>query len=103
MAATSEADAAWFEAHPRRSHRLRPAIVDELPGIEAVLGGTWIAIRQLMPGFRSKMVFTPSEPPPDDEATAHACFDLGLKHTNKWLPQAQIDAHICAMSRGRRA
>jgi hypothetical protein len=105
MAAAREADAAWFEAHPRRSHRLRPAIVDELPGIdiEAVLGGTWIAIRQLMPGFRAKMVFTPSEPPADDEATAHAHFDLCLKHTNKWLPRSQIDAHIFAMSRGGRA
>jgi hypothetical protein len=29
----SAADAAWFEAHPMRSHRLRPAIVDEMPGI----------------------------------------------------------------------
>jgi hypothetical protein len=25
----SAADATWFEAHPKRSHRLRPAIADE--------------------------------------------------------------------------
>src|SRR5215469_6048033 len=52
----SEVDAAWFAANPQRTHRLRPAIADEAPGItvEAVIGGTWLAIRQVAPGLRIK-------------------------------------------------
>ncbi|MBV9825863.1 MAG: hypothetical protein JO001_09330 [Alphaproteobacteria bacterium] len=103
----SDGDAAWFAAHPDRSHRLRPAIINELPGISAadVAAGTWIAIRQLMPGFRIRTVFTPPSPPPDDESIAHALFDLAIeaqRSGNPHVPIGDILARADAMApRGR--
>jgi hypothetical protein len=43
-------------------------------GIEEVAGGIWIAVRQIQPGIRFKVPFTPREPPPGNEALAHAIF-----------------------------
>jgi hypothetical protein len=71
------ADAAWFEGHPRRSHRLRPAVPHELPGLTTdMAAGSWFVVRQVAPGVRIKMIFTPPAPPPDSEEIGHAMFDL---------------------------
>lgn len=78
-------DAAWFERHPKRSHRLRPVIGDEAE----VSGFTFstempsrhelqILVRQVEPGKRMRLPFGRNldVPIPDDEAVLHALFDV---------------------------
>lgn len=100
-------DAAWFEARPRRSHRTRPAIPHELPGLTAEMAeGTWIAVRQVLPGLRLRQIFTPPGPPPDVEAVAHALFDLITEHAvtgeREIMPEA-IRARVAMLAAGGRA
>jgi len=107
IARAREIDAAWFQAHPTRSHRLRRAIIGEMPGIdvEAVLGDTWVAVRQIKPGVRVKMPFTPptQDVPPESEALAHAIFDMCAKHAGRYAPQGELTRHVHALSHGGRA
>ena len=83
-------DAAWFTAHPRRSHRVR----DGFPGeFERASGGPvdFVVVRQIQPGLRIRAPFTLVECGADalgmmqalamrglndDEAAAHTLFDL---------------------------
>ena len=83
-------DAAWFTAHPRRSHRVR----DEFPGeFERASGGPvdFVVVRQIKPGQRIRVPFTLVECGADalgmmqalamrglndDEAAAHTLFDM---------------------------
>ncbi|MDR7155249.1 hypothetical protein J2W40_002071 [Sphingobium xenophagum] len=78
-------DAAWFESHPDRSHRLRPLIGDE-----AQISGfsnnfampdrhvMQILVRQVEPGKRMRLPFGRNldESIPDDETVLHALFDI---------------------------
>ena len=84
-------DAAWFTAHPRRSHRVR----DGFPGeFERASGGPvdFVVVRQIQPGLRIRASFTLAECgadalgmmqalalralDDDDEAAAHTLFDM---------------------------
>lgn len=62
MEAASETDRVWFEAHPRRSYRVRPHIPGEWPpGSMATPLRGWCAytvVRQVMPGFRVRRSFS---------------------------------------------
>jgi hypothetical protein len=70
-------DDARFAPWPALLHRLRPAVPWELPGLSPEIAlRAWMAIRRIEPGPRVKKVFTPPSPPPDNEAIAHALFDL---------------------------
>jgi hypothetical protein len=78
-------DAAWFDAHPDRSHRLR-----ELIGDEAAVSGfrmeqqmperheMQVLVRQIEPGKRARLPFGRNldVPIPDDETVLHALFDI---------------------------
>ena len=75
VADASAADAAWFAAHPQRSHRIRPAMARELPGLDDDVADVWICIRQAAPGLRFRSVFTDYGTPLDSEAFGHAMFD----------------------------
>jgi hypothetical protein len=78
-------DAAWFEAHPDRSHRLRSLLGDEASasGFSA-LGAMpdrhemQILVRQVEPGKRMRLPFGRNldVPIPDDEPVLHALFDI---------------------------
>ncbi len=78
-------DAAWFQAHPDRAHRLRPLLKGELESFPAAAVPTalpsdheiQIVIRQVEPGQRIRMPFgrNLATPIPDIEAVTHALFD----------------------------
>ncbi|WHU03665.1 hypothetical protein [Sphingomonas sp. NIBR02145] len=78
-------DAAWFENHPTRSHRLRPLIGDEAE-VSGFTHSTLmplrhemqILVRQVEPGKRMRLSFGRNldVPIPDDEEVLHALFDL---------------------------
>lgn len=78
-------DAAWFKAHPQRSHRQRALLEGEAdsfpPGLfeEAlpVDHEIQVIIRQIEPGRRARLPFgrNLAMPIPDDEAILHALFD----------------------------
>lgn len=73
-------DAAWFERHRRRTHRIRPAFPGEVEG-EPPAGRIWLkVVRQLRPGIRLRCtVFcNPHAPLPNDEAVAHGLFDVAV-------------------------
>jgi sRNA-binding protein len=84
-----DADARWFELHPRRSHRARAAHPGEriaakddyeLPPDHEVL----MLIRQVEPGKRMKLAYampTKLLPMPDEEELIHAMFDLVARGT----------------------
>lgn len=95
----SESDARWFEQHPNRAHRLRPAFRGEMRG------DGWIAIRQIQPGLRIRAQFWPVGVPPLDEATAHSVFDLVIecKGTGRFVPPAEIRRRADMLDRGGRA
>lgn len=60
------ADAAWFAQHPKRRHRLRPALPGEAEA------GAWIAAGTVAEGVRVRVSFIPPEPPPPGEAPEDA-------------------------------
>ena len=61
----SEADRLWFKAHPDRSHRLRPALVGECPGVTAE---HLIVVCQVVPGLRFRRPLRCWTPLPPGEA-----------------------------------
>jgi hypothetical protein len=80
-------DRDWFERNPTRAHRVRmpfPGEVDEFPAEahekEAPAGRALIIlVRQFEPGYRSRAGFYLNSrllPVPDDEAVAHALFEV---------------------------
>ena len=79
-------DAEWFARHPDRSHRIRLAHPGEAADVarhaapeDCVL---IMLLRQVAPGSRIKTGFFLVEalwPAPDDEAFAHAFFDLVVR------------------------
>ncbi|GEM_PF-3389268 len=78
-------DAAWFEANPTRSHRLRPLLDGEREAMptERAFGPMpaghelQVVVRQVEPGQRIRSFFgrNLAVPIPDDEAVIHALFD----------------------------
>jgi len=78
-------DAAWFEANPTRSHRLRPLLEGEREAMpperasEPMPEGheLQVVVRQVEPGQRIRSFFgrNLAVPIPDDEAVIHALFD----------------------------
>jgi hypothetical protein len=79
-------DAAWFEANPTRSHRLRPILAGEA---EQLFDGSsvpvlppgheyQVLVRQVQPGNRLRLPFGLNLEIhiPDVEAVAHALFDV---------------------------
>ena len=85
-AAWKDADRAWFEQHPTRSHRIRPAHPGEAADVAwhtAPEGCVLVVVvRQVEPGLRIKQKFFFHEelwPAPDDETIAHALFDLNAR------------------------
>jgi hypothetical protein len=79
-------DRRWFEAHPQRAHRLRPPLPGEIDGTPLAdlaknhAGAAVVmTIRQVRPGERMRgglCVDVGMLPMPDNEAFAHALFDL---------------------------
>jgi hypothetical protein len=77
-------DAAWFEAHPDRAHRLRAMAAGEAPTLlrdpaDLPPGHAWrVLVRQVAPGRRVRLAvgWDPGLPIPDAEAIVHALFDL---------------------------
>jgi len=65
-------DREWFASNPRRTHRVRLAHADEA----AVRGVRWVVVRQAQPGIRYRIGINLPFEPPDEEALAHALFDL---------------------------
>jgi hypothetical protein len=76
-------DREWFEQNPSRSHRARPPFPGKADkqGLAAPTGHALILlVRQVEPGRRIKTGFylnADLPPLPDDEATAHALFEVG--------------------------
>ena len=80
-----DADAAWFEQHPKRSHRARLVMPGEADkeAAEAPEGcELLLLIRQVEPGTRLKAGFymRASMPMPDDEMLAHVLFEVASGH-----------------------
>lgn len=95
-----EDDAAWFAAHPDRSHRMRPMFAGEFAKIEEELQNPpghhefQTLIRQLEPGKRIRTPFcrdTRTEIP-DLEPILHAMYDLVSKKsdTTRVVPVAEV-------------
>lgn len=78
-------DAAWFQAHPDRSHRLRPMFDGELDSMSTEVSALEIPknhrleilVRQIEPTKRIRTLFCRNieTPIPDIEQVIHALFD----------------------------
>jgi hypothetical protein len=64
----AELDKEWFKVNPHRSHRIRCAVADELPG---VVSGDYVVVRQLWRGLRLRWPFVADKPLPTGEAPEH--------------------------------
>jgi hypothetical protein len=83
-------DREWFRSHPYRSHRLRRAILGEVPGVTAQ---SYVVVRQVMPGIRMRCYFKTIGPLPSDEAPehiAHAMYDLIMTFPGSVLPLQEV-------------
>ena len=94
-------DSEWFRAHPRRSHRLRRAIVGEAP--QKVGPNTYIVVRQMMPGYYVRSFFDALVPLPEGDAPehiAHAFFDLLQEFPGGALHWGELAARMRAYETG---
>jgi hypothetical protein len=83
-------DREWFRSRPYRSHRLRRATPDELPGLSAE---AYIVVRQVAPGVRMRCSFEPIASLPLGEAPehiAHAMFDLIMESPGPLLSREEL-------------
>jgi hypothetical protein len=107
--AASKDDAAWFKAHPHRSHRLRQPHDVELretmaPAVTPASAIPYVVIRQVRPGHRLRLPIWSDIEMPDTEANGHALFDLSLKQTpGQPLPMIKIASRALEYARGGRA
>jgi hypothetical protein len=81
--AASEDDRLWFEAHPRRQHRIRPYRPGEGPPDhqmpEPRLGWRWfVVVRQIRAGVRMRLSFQAEGQPATGEHAASRIFQLVL-------------------------
>jgi hypothetical protein len=75
-------DRQWFEQNPGRTHRARMPFPDEIDKETPVGYAPVMLIRQVEPGSRLRSKFflhTSLLPLPDDEALAHALFDVAMQ------------------------
>jgi hypothetical protein len=104
--AASKDDAAWFKAHPHRSHRVRrprDVEVNETmpPAASTIL---YVVVRQVRPGHRIRMVIWSGMEVPDTEVFGHALFDLLHQHPpSQPVPMATVAALQLEYARGGRA
>lgn len=65
----------WFEQHPARTYRVRPALTGELPCMPPPSAGwSWIVVKQIQPGVRVRASFTTDAIVLDSEQRARALF-----------------------------
>jgi hypothetical protein len=72
-------DRAWFEGNPKRSHRVRMPFTDEFETKVPAGCALIILVRQVKPGTRVRHGFylnADMVPVPDNEAIAHALFEV---------------------------
>ena len=79
--AWKEDDREWFAQNPSRTHRLRLPFLGEFDGMAAEVRAGYeavVVVRQIEPGTRVRtFLYQPMAlSAPDDEAVAHAMFDL---------------------------
>jgi hypothetical protein len=77
-------DAAWFKAHPHRSHRIRRFNKIELqetvrPATASASSIPYTVVRQVRPGHRLQLSFWSAGELIDTEALGHALFVLLLE------------------------
>jgi hypothetical protein len=107
--AASEDDAAWFEAHPHRTHHVRRPHEIELSETRPPAGTPASAlpsviVRQVQPGFRLRMLIWSDIEVPDTEATGHALFDLLIAQPlRRSLSSATVAAVVLKYACGSRA
>jgi hypothetical protein len=107
--AASKDDAAWFKAHPHRSHRLRQPHDVELreaiaPTIAPASAIPYVVVRQVQPGCRLRLPIWSDIEMPDIEAIGHALFDLSVRQTpGQPLPMTKIASCAIEYARGGRA
>jgi hypothetical protein len=83
-------DIDWFRSHPNRSHRIRPGISGESPGIPPE---RYVVVRQVQPGVRLRQSFDVALPLPSEEAPehiAHAIFDLFQEYRGRIVPDHEL-------------
>ena len=79
MEAASDDDRLWFDARPRRRHRIRPLIPGELPLCGIPGEGRWIIVtRNIRPGVRVRLPLHVRRLPPDHEDIAETLFQAGF-------------------------
>jgi hypothetical protein len=87
----SDLDKEWFKANPNRSHRIRPAITDELPDDTS----THVAVvRQIFPGLRIRLLYVPHTPLPPGEGPewiARALFNRFTRPPETFSPSFRMD------------
>jgi hypothetical protein len=91
-----DADRIWFARNPKRAHHARvpfPGEFDEeaaeIPAEYALI----VLVRQVEPGSRIRTVFYPHNdllPLPDDEAAAHAMFEIAAKREPRPLDRQAL-------------
>ena len=92
-------DAAWFKAHPDRSHRLRPMLEGEAETLPVEITKAEIPanheleilVRQVAPGARIRTVFCRNAEIaiPDQEEIIHAIFDTVAKAGQRGIIDAR--------------
>ena len=81
----TDADRAWFEAHPHRRFRLRPARVIELPAGTIVLPGLMTVVARLADGARLRScVSVPQHKRRDTDRNCEALLPPDAKARLKW-------------------
>jgi hypothetical protein len=99
--AAAKLDKAWFESHPNRSHRIRHAVAGEAPGTTTT--EPYVAVRQVVPGFRLRRFFAMAVPLPEDEAPehiAHAFYDVLEEHPGGPIFAQDLNQRIHAYGLG---
>lgn len=113
--AASALDKNWFAKNPGRSHRVRPALPDEVPG--ASPHTIWfVAVRQIATGIRLRQPFEFMGSADAAAAwnvaaltdnDAHAVFDVAFEAArrgdDKIVPFATVIAHAAMLGNGGRA
>ena len=87
----SDLDKEWSKVNPHRSHRIRRAIADELPGATSKHVAV---VRQILPGFRIRLLFVPTKPLPPGEGPewiAQALFNRFTKPPETFSPSFRMD------------
>jgi hypothetical protein len=89
-----DADREWFERNPSRAHRVRmpfPSEFNDVPFEKTIAGSDTcpdghtliVLVKQVEPGARLRGAFYLSNhllPVPDDEAVAHALYEVAMQH-----------------------